>query len=89
MTADAPTTHTSIAPGYNRSTSPLTYTGSQTWKVKLARAGTLRFLCDRPCGHRHEGFREDRPLAGATQTERPATRQIGPCVTAFSVSERP
>jgi plastocyanin len=36
-----------IAPGYNRSTSPLTYTGSQTWKVKLARAGTLRFLCDR------------------------------------------
>lgn len=35
-----------IAPGYNRKTSPLTYTGTQTWKVKLARAGTLRFLCD-------------------------------------------
>ena len=35
-----------VAPGYNRRTSPLTYTGTQTWKVKLARAGTLRFLCD-------------------------------------------
>lgn len=34
------------APGYNRKTSPLTYTGTQTWKVKLAKAGTLRFLCD-------------------------------------------
>ena len=33
-------------PGYNRATKPLTYTGSQTWKVKLARTGTLRFLCD-------------------------------------------
>jgi plastocyanin len=35
-----------IAPGYNRKTSPLTYKGTQTWKVKLARVGTLRFLCD-------------------------------------------
>jgi len=35
-----------VAPGVNRKTSPLTYTGSQTWKVKLSRAGTLRFLCD-------------------------------------------
>ena len=35
-----------IAPGYNRKTSPLTLTGTQTWKVKLARTGTLRFLCD-------------------------------------------
>ena len=35
-----------IAPGYNRRTGPLTYTGSQTWKVKLAKAGTFRFLCD-------------------------------------------
>lgn len=34
------------APGYNRKTSPLTYTGTQTWKVKLARTGSLRFLCD-------------------------------------------
>lgn len=35
-----------IASGYNRATKPLTYTGAQTWKVKLARVGTLRFLCD-------------------------------------------
>jgi plastocyanin len=35
-----------VAPGYNRRTTPLTYTGTQTWKVKLARAGTFRFLCD-------------------------------------------
>jgi plastocyanin len=35
-----------VAPGFNKKTSPLTYTGSQTWKVKLARAGALRFLCD-------------------------------------------
>ena len=35
-----------IAPGYNRKTSPLTYTGTQTWKVKLAKIGKLRFLCD-------------------------------------------
>jgi plastocyanin len=35
-----------IAPGYNRKTSPLTYKGTQTWKVKLRRTGTLRFLCD-------------------------------------------
>ena len=35
-----------VAPGYNRKTTPLTYTGTQTWKVKLARTGKLRFLCD-------------------------------------------
>jgi plastocyanin len=34
-----------IAPGFNRKTS-LTYTGTQTWKVKLARPGTFRFVCD-------------------------------------------
>lgn len=34
------------APGYNRATKPLTYTGTQKWKVALKRAGTLRFLCD-------------------------------------------
>jgi plastocyanin len=33
-------------PGYNRATKPLTYTGTQKWKVALKRAGTLRFLCD-------------------------------------------
>jgi plastocyanin len=35
-----------VAPGYNRRTSPLTFVGTQTWKAKLARTGTLRFLCD-------------------------------------------
>ena len=35
-----------VAPGYNRRTSPLTYRGTQTWKVRLARTGTFRFLCD-------------------------------------------
>jgi plastocyanin len=35
-----------VAPGFNRKTSPLTYQGSQTWKVKLKKTGTLRFLCD-------------------------------------------
>jgi hypothetical protein len=35
-----------IAPGYNRATTPLTFVGTQTWKVKLAKVGTLRFLCD-------------------------------------------
>lgn len=35
-----------VAPGYNRLTKPLTYVGTQTWKVKLAKVGTLRFLCD-------------------------------------------
>lgn len=33
------------APGYNRATT-LAFVGRQTWKVKLARTGTLRFLCD-------------------------------------------
>ena len=35
-----------VAPGFNRKTSPLTYQGSQTWKVRLKKTGTLRFLCD-------------------------------------------
>lgn len=34
-----------IAPGYNRKTT-VVFVGSQTWKVKLARTGTFRFLCD-------------------------------------------
>ncbi len=33
-------------PGYNKKTAPLTYRGTQKWKVALKRAGTLRFLCD-------------------------------------------
>jgi plastocyanin len=35
-----------VAPGFNRKTDPLTFTGTQSWKVKLVKAGTLRFLCD-------------------------------------------
>ena len=35
-----------IGPGYNRATTPLSFRGTQTWKVRLARTGTLRFLCD-------------------------------------------
>jgi plastocyanin len=35
-----------LGPGYNRATTPLSFRGRQTWKVKLARTGTLRFLCD-------------------------------------------
>lgn len=35
-----------VAPGYNRVTKPLSYIGTQTWKVRLAKTGTLRFLCD-------------------------------------------
>jgi plastocyanin len=32
-------------PGYNRATS-VSYVGTQQWRVRLARPGTLRFLCD-------------------------------------------
>jgi plastocyanin len=35
-----------VTPGFNRKTTPLTFTGTQTWKVSLRKAGTLRFLCD-------------------------------------------
>jgi plastocyanin len=35
-----------VAPGFNRKTTPLAFTGTQTWKVSLRKAGTLRFLCD-------------------------------------------
>ena len=40
-------------PRYNRATT-VAYTGRQTWKVKLARTGTLRFLCD---PHASQGMR--------------------------------
>lgn len=43
-----------VAPGYNRKTSPLSFRGTQTWKVALKRAGTLRFVCD---PHAAEGMR--------------------------------
>jgi plastocyanin len=34
-----------VAPGYNRRTT-VPFVGRQTWRVRLSRAGTLRFLCD-------------------------------------------
>jgi len=34
-----------VAPGFNRKTT-LPFVGAQRWKVKLARPGALRFLCD-------------------------------------------
>lgn len=34
-----------VAPGFRRATT-LGFVGRQTWKVKLTRTGTLRFLCD-------------------------------------------
>ncbi len=33
------------APGYDRKT-PVAYTGTQTWRVKLSKVGTLRYRCD-------------------------------------------
>jgi plastocyanin len=33
-------------PGYNRVTKPLSYRGTQKWKVALKKNGSLRFLCD-------------------------------------------
>jgi plastocyanin len=34
-----------VAPGYERKTT-VPFVGTQTWKVRLAKPGTLRFLCD-------------------------------------------
>jgi len=34
-----------IAPGFNRATT-VPFVGTQGWRVKLAKTGTLRFLCD-------------------------------------------
>jgi plastocyanin len=42
-----------VGPGANRLTT-VPFTGTRTWKVKLARAGTLRFLCD---PHARQGMR--------------------------------
>ena len=42
-----------VGPGANRSTT-VPYTGTRTWTVSLARAGTLRFLCD---PHARQGMR--------------------------------
>ena len=43
-----------VAPGYNRKTTPLSFNGTQTWKVALKKTGTFRFLCD---PHAAEGMR--------------------------------
>jgi plastocyanin len=42
-----------VAPGANRFTT-VPYTGTRTWKVRLARTGTLQFLCD---PHARQGMR--------------------------------
>jgi plastocyanin len=34
-----------VAPGYNRRTT-VNFVGTQRWRVRLARVGTFRFLCD-------------------------------------------
>lgn len=42
-----------IAPGYRRATT-VPFVGRQRWRVRLARPGTLRFLCD---PHASQGMR--------------------------------
>jgi plastocyanin len=42
-----------VAPGFDRSTA-VAFVGTKTWKMKLARTGTLRFLCD---PHASQGMR--------------------------------
>jgi len=42
-----------IAPGFDRRTA-VPFVGTKTWKIKLARTGTLRFLCD---PHASQGMR--------------------------------
>ena len=42
-----------VAPGFDRSTT-VPFVGTRTWKMKLARTGTLRFLCD---PHARQGMR--------------------------------
>jgi plastocyanin len=42
-----------VGPGANRFTT-VPFTGTRTWRVKLARAGTLQFLCD---PHARQGMR--------------------------------
>jgi plastocyanin len=50
-----------VAPGYNRRTTPLSYVGTQTWSVRLAKTGTLRFLCD---PHARAGMRGSAKIVG-------------------------
>ena len=42
-----------VAPGFERSTT-VAFVGTKTWKMKLAKTGTLRFLCD---PHARQGMR--------------------------------
>jgi len=42
-----------VAPGFDRSTT-VAFVGTKTWKLKLAKTGTLRFLCD---PHARQGMR--------------------------------
>jgi plastocyanin len=42
-----------IAPGFDRSTT-VPFVGTKTWKLKLAKTGTLRFQCD---PHARQGMR--------------------------------
>jgi len=42
-----------IAPGFDRRTT-VPFVGTKTWKMRLARTGTLRFLCDQ---HASQGMR--------------------------------
>jgi plastocyanin len=42
-----------VAPGFDRATT-VAFVGTKTWKMKLARTGTLRFLCD---PHASQGMR--------------------------------
>jgi plastocyanin len=42
-----------VAPGYNRKTT-VPFVGTRTWRMKLAKTGTLRFLCD---PHAAQGMR--------------------------------
>ena len=42
-----------VAPGFNRKTT-VPFVGTQTWKMRLAKTGTLRFLCD---PHARSGMR--------------------------------
>ncbi|HUF02231.1 MAG TPA: plastocyanin/azurin family copper-binding protein [Gaiellaceae bacterium] len=43
-----------VAPGYRRATT-LRFVGQQRWRVRLARPGTLRFLCDPHAGRGMRG----------------------------------
>jgi plastocyanin len=49
-----------VGPGANRFTT-VPYTGTRTWKVSLARAGTLQFLCD---PHAKQGMRGAAKIVG-------------------------